>query len=94
MPEENKKRLPHVIDGISMKLHSLFFQKLYLYDSEVLEAKHLRHYDYECEGVYNLINFIERRINKNQIFAFQMFKNVQSELSDEGEFAREDSLRY
>jgi hypothetical protein len=45
MTEENKMHLPYVLTGITTKIYALFFQKLVLFDSEILYAKHLRHYD-------------------------------------------------
>ncbi len=33
MTEDNKKHLPYVLSGIATRLHSLFFQKLILYDT-------------------------------------------------------------
>lgn len=83
MIENNKLLLPYVLDGILKKLSSLFLQKLVLFDSEVLETKDLRHYDLECEGVINLVKFMERKINKNQILAFQMIKNPDEEFYEE-----------
>lgn len=83
MTENNKLLLPYVLDGILKKLSSLFLQKLVLFDSEVLEAKNLRHYDLECEGVINLVKFMERKINKNQILAFQTIKDPDGEFYEE-----------
>ena len=36
MAHENKFYLPYVLDGIMTKLSALFFQKLVLFDSEIL----------------------------------------------------------
>jgi hypothetical protein len=92
MTEDNKFYLPHVLNGMMTKLSALFFQKLILFDNEVLESKNLRHYDFECEGLMGLVNFCERRINKNQIYAFQTLKNTGLSLSDV-EFVRGDGMK-
>ena len=83
MAEENKLYLPYVLEGILTKLSALFFQKLVLYDSQALESKSVRHYDFECEGLITLINFLERKVNKNQVFAFQMLKDPDADLFDD-----------
>ena len=51
----------------------MFFKKLVLFEDELKEVKHVRHYDLECEAVNSIMSII---IKKGQYYKLKAFDQI------------------
>jgi hypothetical protein len=75
MQTDPKHRLPTLLANILAKRSALFLQKLILFEPDLDSSQHVRHYDYDCEGIQILAGFFKK---KQQSILLKTFNSIRT----------------
>jgi hypothetical protein len=73
---KQKQRLPLELNKLIIKLSSLFFQKMVLFEEEQESETKVRHYDLQCEGAEMLIGFLKTKHQNSLLKAFSAIRTL------------------